>query len=277
MAPEKAPAFQFYPKDYLSDHRVRSMSFEQRGLYWEAICICWLEGSLPADQAELAAILGCPRKRIAKIWPVILRCFDQHGDRLLHKRLDKERAAQSESRRRRTDAAQKRWEKEQKPDAMHMQSNTAEQSPVDAKQCSPSSSPSASSTSSPTAVNTVAPLHVQPLISGESNPRTWGKIHGEHVPGFCDWVCLPDFIFDEFCRKSGKDPAKDYVRDWALRVRERYQGAAIGDNLKFWRERWSESHVIAPEKPQHKPFSIEEAMANEAKRKAERIAKGATR
>ncbi len=80
-----------------------------------------------------------------------------------------------------------------------------------------------------------------PLISGESNPRTWGKIHGEHVAGFCDWVCLPEFIFAEFARKSA-GRGDIYVLGWAKQVRGNWHDKAIGDNLKFWRTRWSESH-----------------------------------
>lgn len=108
-----------------------------------------------------------------------------------------------------------------------------------------------------------------PLISGESNPRTWGKIHGEHVTGFCDWVCLPQFLFNEFARKSGQADKPDggaaYVGGWATTVRERWTGP-IGDNLKFWRERWSESHPITKAAP--KPFSVADALAREAARKA---------
>lgn len=138
MAPEKSPAFQFYPKDYLSDPRVRVLTFEQRGLYWEAVSICWLEGSIPADVPELAAILGASRRRLEHLWPRIAKCFEQHGERLTHKRLDKERKAQADSRQRRTDAAAKRWEKE-KADALHKQTECN----ADAKQCSSSASASA--------------------------------------------------------------------------------------------------------------------------------------
>ena len=275
MAPEKSPAFQFYPKDYLSDPRVKAMSFEQRGLYWEAVSLCWLEGSLPADIAELAAILGCPKRRLEFVWPRIGLCFETHGERLTHKRLDKERAAQADSRERRADAAKKRWEKEQKTDAMHMQSTVAEQSPVDAKQCSSSASSSPTSSASSTAVNGTPPSDMQPIISGESNPRTWGKIHGDHVTGFCDWVCLPEFIFAEFCRKSGTafhagDGGAAYVKGWAQRVRSDHEGKPVGDNLKFWRARWDESHPVPKldAKPKMRPMA--EILAEHEAKKAGR-------
>lgn len=103
----------------------------------------------------------------------------------------------------------------------------------------------------------------RPLISGESNPRTWGKIHGEHVAGFCDWVCLPEFIFAEFVRKS-RGP--EYVKGWAAAVRSKHDGQPIGDNLKFWRARWDESHPDVKTGPQ--PIRIQEILDKEAARKA---------
>lgn len=244
MAKEKAPAFQFYPKDYLSDPRVRSMTFEQRGLYWEAICLCWMEGTLPADPAELAAILRCPLKRIRKIWPLVGRCFDQHGDRLTHKRLDKERTAQADSRERRADAARKRWEKEQKADAMHMQSNAGEQLPVDAMQCSPSPSSSTTSSASSTAVRETA--KIQPLINRRES-MNWDKKHGYHVTGFCGWCCLDEQQLSEFAAKiPGDDHAlkSKQVIEWATDIRRQWSDRIIpdGSHFDFWRNRWTETH-----------------------------------
>ena len=120
---------------------------------------------------------------------------------------------------------------------------------------------------------TTPPPPLRPLISGEANPRTWGKIHGDHVTGFCDWVCLPEFVFSECVRKS---PGADYVRQWAAGVRAAHEGQVIGDNLKFWRVRWSETHPEVAAKSKSEPFSIAKALEIEAQRKAERLAKGAS-
>ena len=110
-----------------------------------------------------------------------------------------------------------------------------------------------------TETTTTSSLPSRPLISGEANPRTWGKIHGEHVTGFCDWVCLPEFLFNEFARKSGQadkpDDGAAYVRGWAVNVREQWSGP-VGDNLKFWRARWDESHPQAmTAKPKLRPVA----------------------
>jgi uncharacterized protein YdaU (DUF1376 family) len=142
----KSPAFQFYPKDYLTDMHVRAMSFAQRGLYWEAISICWLEGSLPNDPGELAAVLGCPAARLRALWPRIAPCFMVAGARLVHKRLDRERLSQAESRARRAAAANKRWQKEE---ALKLQATGGSQTKADAMQCPPSASASASPSSTP--------------------------------------------------------------------------------------------------------------------------------
>lgn len=113
------------------------------------------------------------------------------------------------------------------------------------------------------------PTPLKPLISGEASSVGWWKIHGSHTEGFCDWVCLPEFLFAEFCRKSGQVDQPDggvaYVRGWAAKVRECWSGP-VGDNLKFWRDRWAESHPT--KKPAEKPFSVADAIARETARRA---------
>lgn len=96
MAPEKAPAFQFYPKDFLSDERVQLMSHTERGVYVTLLCMCWLEGSLPSDLASLARLVRMPTARFARLWAGPLgQCFlGKEGGRLGQKRLDQERAKQ---------------------------------------------------------------------------------------------------------------------------------------------------------------------------------------
>lgn len=45
---EKAPAFQFYPKDFLTDGKVLCMSNEVVGMYIKLLAIDWLEDGIPA-------------------------------------------------------------------------------------------------------------------------------------------------------------------------------------------------------------------------------------
>jgi uncharacterized protein YdaU (DUF1376 family) len=97
----KSPAFQFYPKDYLSDAKTRVMTFKQRGMYWDLVSHCWLEKGLPDDPKEIARILGITSiaRFVKHDWPVIGRCFrrvDTGGHQ--HPRLEIERRKQEDFR-----------------------------------------------------------------------------------------------------------------------------------------------------------------------------------
>lgn len=127
-----SPAFQFYPKDYLSDEEQSLMSLAEAGAYIRLMCRCWLKGTLPADTAELAKLCGATPGQMAKFWPAISKCFIQRSDgRWTHPRLEKERKKQSEYRRRQSDAAAMRWDKQRNAaaQASHSQRN-ALQSPI---------------------------------------------------------------------------------------------------------------------------------------------------
>ena len=103
MAREASPAFQFYPKEFLTDGNVAGMSLQERGAYITLLCICWQEGSLPASVDRLANMVGVPLKVFTKFWPAVSVCFTETEGRLAHGRLDKEREKQAEYRRRQTD------------------------------------------------------------------------------------------------------------------------------------------------------------------------------
>lgn len=109
MPHDKAPAFQFYPKDFLSDERVRLMSNTELGVYIKLLCLCWLEGSLPADHSSLARLVHLPVARLERLWDgPVGQCFtERQWGRLGNKRLDAERAKQEVYRRRQTDNGRK--------------------------------------------------------------------------------------------------------------------------------------------------------------------------
>lgn len=101
MAAEKAPAFQWYPKDYMTDERVLQMTHTEKGIYVDLMNVCWLEGSLPLETVALAGILKLPLRRFTKLWEtsIVRQCFQLQDDgRLHHKRLDAEREKQSKYR-----------------------------------------------------------------------------------------------------------------------------------------------------------------------------------
>ena len=71
----KAPAFQFYPKDFLTDDKVLAMSDDILGKYIKLLCIDWLNDGLSKNDFNAFAGLkeGSSGARV-----LLERCFDQH-------------------------------------------------------------------------------------------------------------------------------------------------------------------------------------------------------
>jgi uncharacterized protein YdaU (DUF1376 family) len=111
--PEKSPAFQFYPKDWLSDVKVMSMTPAQRGIYIQLLCFMWLEDdcSLPSSTEFLSTLTNGLQPDIE----VVKKCFYEDGGRLHQKRLCKEKKKQEEYRQKASiggkNSAARRWGK----------------------------------------------------------------------------------------------------------------------------------------------------------------------
>lgn len=116
------PAFQFYPGDFLADENVMLMGLAARGAYITLICFCWREGSIPADPGRMARLCGVDGSAMNEVWPEIKPCFkasETDPSRLIHPRLEKERAKQlafsSERQASGRRGAEKRWGKPEGP------------------------------------------------------------------------------------------------------------------------------------------------------------------
>jgi uncharacterized protein YdaU (DUF1376 family) len=82
----RPPAFQLYPKDFISDINVQAMTDEQVGKYFKLLCHCWIEDGIE---------IGSP---LVEGWfnqhPSIAKCFYEKDGRYRNKRLDEERQKQ---------------------------------------------------------------------------------------------------------------------------------------------------------------------------------------
>ena len=111
----KSPAFQFYPKDYLSDINVQIMSLPERGAYINLLCHEWLEGGLPNDDDILSILSGLGEEWFGKSGEKIKKCFTIKSGNFINPRLEKERKNQKNRRKKRSDAGRKgnetRWGK----------------------------------------------------------------------------------------------------------------------------------------------------------------------
>lgn len=92
---EKPPSFQFYPRDFMSDPAVISLSLAELGAYMRILCLSWL-----SDDPGVVAVADLPRLSGFKgLWPrheaAIGRCFDRSDDKLwIQKRMRDERKFQ---------------------------------------------------------------------------------------------------------------------------------------------------------------------------------------
>lgn len=111
MRGDRSPAFRFYASDWLADVNVCRMRSEEKGLYIDLLCHCWLEGSLPDDVEDLAMLTRIGTAKFSRAWERVLRDRFFKGDdgRLRHERLECERAKQAEYAARQRAAASARW------------------------------------------------------------------------------------------------------------------------------------------------------------------------
>jgi len=75
---DKRPAFQWYPKDHLTDLNVLPMTLEEEGAYRRLMDYCWLTGYIPSDTKGMAPLCGCQPDRMAELWVAIEPCFRPH-------------------------------------------------------------------------------------------------------------------------------------------------------------------------------------------------------
>lgn len=126
MAKDRAPSFQFYPRDFVSSSAVTRMTPEERGGYIMLLCHAWDSdepGVLPDDDAALSALSGLG-KRWAKCRPSIERAFTIEDGQWKQERMIGEREAQAERFRRASEAGRKanvtRWGERSESDANRM-------------------------------------------------------------------------------------------------------------------------------------------------------------
>ena len=95
---DRSPAFQFYPKDFLSDPNVMMMTNAQVGAYIKLLCVCWQQDTLPNDDETLAILVGESRTWWKKFGGLIKACFRVRSRKLIHPRLHNEKQKQKKRR-----------------------------------------------------------------------------------------------------------------------------------------------------------------------------------
>lgn len=262
MAPEKSPAFQFYPKDFLADSHVMRMSMAERGVYITLLSTCWLEKSLPSDLEALARTVGLPAAVFRKLWPAVAVCFVAQDDGgLIHPRLEKERQKQATHKQRASDNGSKgaatRWQRHSEANGVAI----AHASQTDDIPISNLRSPSVSEEKD-----------LQKHTHARAT-RLFGREHREHAS--CGRACVPAFLHRQFVAALGgsEDEADQRLRAWYLEVERGFADDAPvpADVIKFWRVQFDAAFVaVKPATATLRAFANEEdAAAWVAKERAE--------
>ncbi len=117
MAENKAPAYQWYPRDFEADEPVKLMTLEAEGAYRRLLDHQWLHGSIPSEIREIAQLCkNTPVARMKRLWLAIAPCFrsvDGDETRLQNAKLERIRAESEEYRKKQSAkgkaGAQARW------------------------------------------------------------------------------------------------------------------------------------------------------------------------
>ena len=234
----KAPAFQFYPKDFLGSSSVGRMSLEAIGAYTLLLCYAWLDKGLPTETEELARLARLPHRQFLKMWSGPLgKCFTQRSGKLVNDRQEDERRKQKEFR----DKQAKNGEqggrpKKSKPDVT--QNNPGLSSGLQEHEPRKSSSSPISDLQSPTSVRTrPAPLTARRRLDAFVE---LGRV----------WV--PQRIHTDFVAERNHPDAEGELLAWYQDVADFWttgpNGTAStgGDMFEFWRKRFKEKWPAAP-------------------------------
>lgn len=130
-----APAFQFYPKQWLGDDKILGMDWDARGMHVHLLCIAWQQSppcSLPDDDAALRKWCGNP-KRWRKVKDQILSAWKMIDGRWVQEGLLREYEKQRQYSQSRREAAEARWGKKDAyalrtdciRNALHLQSSSS--------------------------------------------------------------------------------------------------------------------------------------------------------
>lgn len=237
----KSPAFQFYPRDFLSSAKVDAMPMTERGVYITLLARCWLDNGLPTDMKTLATMARMKESAFERMWSnsQLGKCFHERGGKLHNERLDSERKKQVDFKRRQSDNG-KLGGRPKKPE------ETQEKAVGSSGLTQPK--PTESSSSSSSSASSSAP-------AGTTHRQGGAPLHQSHkAHAACGRVCVPGDLHGQFVRARNHQDADRELRDWYLAVDNEWSIGARkdenpgGNDYRFWRSRFDERWPV--ERPQ---------------------------
>ncbi|SET70061.1 hypothetical protein SAMN05216326_1732 [Nitrosomonas marina] len=93
-----APAYQEYAATMLAQLPFRTMTLQDRGLFYTMRLECWVNKQLPKDKNDLAKVLGLPVNEVHTSLPVVMTFFAVKGDFIICPELESYREHLAERR-----------------------------------------------------------------------------------------------------------------------------------------------------------------------------------
>lgn len=244
----KAPAFQFYAKDFLEG--TAAFSNAEVGAYLRLLLHSWDAGPLPTDEMRLARLAKESRAEFRKLWIVISVKWKREGDGLINVRLESvretQRAYRSTMSTRGKRGAKVRW---QPPSPSNGTSNGTSNAQAMPTPMRGDSSPVSSLQSPRSPVTGTGDLgHAKPKSVGNHA----GNLSGRHQlcpegtsQACARGKCVPRSLFAEWSAQLGGSSiaAYDYIREFVGRVLASLPAGPIAeDGYDFWRGHWRAQH-----------------------------------
>lgn len=79
---QKAPAFQFYPNDWLSSESIAMMSLAEQGAYLRLLCYDWMKDGIPDDDIKLARLSQLNEGWLNGGSDLLRPCFVVHPEKI---------------------------------------------------------------------------------------------------------------------------------------------------------------------------------------------------
>lgn len=224
----KAPAFQWYPRDWLSSWRVQSMTGSEVAAYFHLLNHAWLQepqGTLP-DDPEVLAKMSRSNDRWTSVERAVLAMFEKskkHPGRLEHSRLQIELEKQQAKR----ENASKAGKASAKA---RLEAATAAQRESNDRSTSVHSS--SSSSSSPASSSSTSSKNKNPeTLFGNDQPKPQQK--RKHAPAIAE-----DNRFDEFWKIACHKRVKARARKWWAKSIKVTSPDTILAAWRKWNEHW---------------------------------------
>lgn len=92
---QRSPYFKLFPRDFFASSKVARMDIDTQGTYMILLMREWLDGYIPADLEDLAALIRMPLDVLQQRWKYLGPCFEpvnEQQNKLVNVRLENERS-----------------------------------------------------------------------------------------------------------------------------------------------------------------------------------------